>query len=117
MTDAQQSRLRVVGIGGNFHRPSRTRALVETVVERIRRDYGAYGALFDLVHVLPARGTFVYRNNVTGRTKELLEAIEGCDGLVVGTPVYKGSYTGLFKHLFDLVTPERLPGAPAALGA
>ncbi len=117
MTASQQSTTRIVGIAGNFHRPSRTRALVETVVDRIGRDYGADGALFDLVDVLPDLGTFVYRNTVTGRTKEVLEAIESCDALVVGTPVYKGSYTGLFKHLFDLVTPERLAGVPVVLTA
>src|ERR1700732_2747239 len=117
MATPQQSTARIVGIGGNFHRPSRTRGLVETVVDRIRRDYGADGTLFDLVDVLPELGTFVYRNTVTGRTKEVLEAIESCNALVVGTPVYKGSYTGLFKHLFDLVTPERLAGVPVVLTA
>ncbi|MGP0088680.1 MAG: FMN reductase [Xanthobacteraceae bacterium] len=117
MTASQDGTTKIVGIAGNFHRPSRTRALVETVVDRIGRDYGADGALFDLVDVLPELGTFIYRNNVTGRTKEVLEAIESCDALVVGTPVYKGSYTGLFKHLFDLVTPERLAGVPVVLTA
>jgi FMN reductase len=117
MSASQQSKPKIVGIGGNFHRPSRTRALVETVLDRIRRDYGANGVLFDLVDVLPELGTFVYRNTVAGRTKEVLEAIESCDALVVGTPVYNGSYTGLFKHLFDLVTPERLAGVPVVLTA
>jgi FMN reductase len=117
MTASQDGTTKIVGIAGNFHRPSRTRALVETVVDRIGRDYGADGALFDLVDVLPELGTFIYRNNVTCRTKEVLEAIESCDALVVGTPVYKCSYTGLFKHLFDLVTPERLAGVPVVLTA
>jgi FMN reductase len=107
----------VVGVAGNFHRPSRTRTLVETVVARIGAEYGTSGSVFDLVDVLPEIGTFVYRQNVTGRTKDLLETIEACDVLVVGTPVYKGSYTGLFKHLFDLVTPERLAGVPVVLTA
>jgi FMN reductase len=117
MTASQQRSSRIVGVAGNFHRPSRTRALVETVLDRIRRDYGADATLFDLVDVLPELGTFVYRNNVSGRTKEVLEAIESCDALVVGSPVYKGSYVGLFKHLFDLVTPERLAGVPVVLTA
>jgi FMN reductase len=28
--------------------------------------------------------------------------------LVVGSPTYKGSYTGLFKHFFDLLDPTAL---------
>jgi len=117
MASEQKRVVKVVGVAGNFHRPSRTRTLVETVVERIGAAYGTTGSIIDLVDGLPELGTFVFRQNVAGRTKELLETIEGCDALVVGTPVYKGSYTGLFKHLFDLVTPDRLAGVPVVLTA
>ena len=37
--------------------------------------------------------------------------------LVVGSPTYKGSYTGLFKHFFDLVDPAELRGKPVLLTA
>jgi len=37
--------------------------------------------------------------------------------LVAATPVYKASYTGLFKHLFDLLDPKALEGRPVLLGA
>jgi len=33
----------------------------------------------------------------------VLGKIEAADLLVVGTPISKGSYTGLLKHLLDLV--------------
>ena len=36
---------------------------------------------------------------------------------MVGSPVYKGSYTGLFKHLFDLIDPAALAGKPVLLTA
>ena len=32
--------------------------------------------------------------------------------LVAASPVYKASYTGLFKHLFDLIDPKLLEGRP-----
>ena len=32
--------------------------------------------------------------------------------LVVATPVYKAAYTGLLKHLFDLIDPKVLAGPP-----
>ena len=47
----------------------------------------------------------------------VLEAIEGADALVVGSPVYKGSYTGLFKHVFDLIDPAALADKPVAIVA
>ncbi len=117
MADEHTRAVKVVGAAGNFHRPSRTRTLVETIVERIGAAYGTAGTVYDLVDVLPELGTFVYRSNASGKTKDVLEAIEACDVLVVGTPVYKGSYTGLFKHLIDLITPERLNGVPVVLTA
>ena len=39
------------------------------------------------------------------------------DALVIGSPVYKGSYPGLFKHFIDLIEPERLYGKPVLLSA
>jgi FMN reductase len=37
--------------------------------------------------------------------------------LVVGSPTFKGSYTGLFKHFFDLLDPASLRGKPVILAA
>ena len=39
------------------------------------------------------------------------------DVLVVGSPTFKGSYTGLFKHFFDLLDPSSLRGKPVILAA
>lgn len=46
-----------------------------------------------------------------------LHAITSADLLIAATPVYKGSYTGLFKHLFDLVDPNALVDRPVLLAA
>ena len=46
-----------------------------------------------------------------------MDAIEGADALIVASPVYKGSYTGLFKHLFDFVAPDALTNRPVVLAA
>jgi FMN reductase len=46
-----------------------------------------------------------------------VRSIETADLVIAATPVYKGSYTGLFKHLFDLVGPDALVGRPVLLAA
>jgi FMN reductase len=51
------------------------------------------------------------------RPLSLNKAIEEADALVVLTPVYKGSYTGLLKHLFDFIDPAVLGGRPIVLTA
>lgn len=46
-----------------------------------------------------------------------LEKIEKADALIVGTPVYKASYSGLFKGFFDVVDEGALIGMPIVLAA
>ena len=46
-----------------------------------------------------------------------LELALTCDLLVAVTPVYKGSYAGLFKHLIDLVDMKALTGRPVVVAA
>jgi FMN reductase len=43
--------------------------------------------------------------------------VEKADLLVVGSPVCKGSYSGLFKYFFDFVDHNALLGRPVALTA
>jgi FMN reductase len=41
-----------------------------------------------------------------------LAAVEAADALIVGTPVYRASFTGLFKHFFDFVEQTALVDVP-----
>ena len=50
------------------------------------------------------------RDAINERARAIVEAIEEADVLVVGTPVYRASYTGLFKHVFDLIHHDALIG-------
>ncbi|WP_343038483.1 NAD(P)H-dependent oxidoreductase [Microvirga arsenatis] len=47
--------------------------------------------------------------------EEALRAVEQADLLLIGTPVHKGSYTGLFKHFVDLIDCKSLAGVSVAL--
>jgi FMN reductase len=47
----------------------------------------------------------------------MVELLVSADALVLGSPVYKGSYAGLFKHLLDLLDPLSLVGKPVLLVA
>lgn len=49
--------------------------------------------------------------------QEAKDAVEGADGLIAVTPVYSGSYTGLFKTFFDVLEPESLAEMPVLIGA
>lgn len=50
-----------------------------------------------------------------GDTKKLINAIDEADALIVGTPIYRGSYTGALKNVFDLIPNDGLTGKVVGL--
>ena len=108
---------RVVGFSGNTQRPSKTRALVETIAQAVAERSQADIRHFDIVDAGPGLGSAWSRDALSLPARRVIEAIENADALIVGTPVYKGAYSGLFKHLFDLVDPGALTDKPVILAA
>ncbi len=108
---------RVVGISGNITRPSRTRAFVDHIVHRLAVDAGASAQTFDIedfgASLLPARRL----DELAPEARYVVGQILAADILVVASPTFKGSYTGLFKHVFDLLDPSSLRGKPVILAA
>jgi FMN reductase len=46
-----------------------------------------------------------------------IEQVLRADGLIAVTPLYSGSYNGLFKSFFDVLDPEALAGKPVLIAA
>lgn len=109
--------LKIVGFAGSLGRPSKTRALVELAVQRSAASHAGQAQVFDLHDLQPALGGATSSQDLTGSARAAFDAIVQADVLVVGSPVYKGSYTGLFKHLIDLIDPAELAGKPVLLTA
>jgi FMN reductase len=107
----------ITGLAGSLSRPSRTRALVEAAVARAADRYGLAGQVFDLNDLGPSLGASAKLSDLAPAARSAVEAIMAADALVAASPVYKGSYTGLFKHLFDLLDPTALVGKPVLLCA
>lgn len=108
---------KLVGIAGSFSRPSKTFALVQDVASRASNHYGFVSELYDLHDVGPSLGTALWRKDLDAKAEAVLEAIVSADALVIGSPTYKGSYPGLFKHLIDLIDPGELRGKPIIITA
>lgn len=105
----------VVGFSGNFTRPSKTRGFVDHVVKEIACRHGLAASTHDIVDVGLSLGNAKWSRELDVQAKDVLDRVVGADVLVVGSPTYKGSYTGLFKHFFDLVDPAALRGKPVVL--
>jgi FMN reductase len=115
-SSVKPSPARVVAFSGSAKRPSRTRILVEALGAELGRLRRIDLAVYDLIDAGPGLGA-TQRDELSAQAGRLVEAIEGADALIVGTPVYQGGYAGLFKHVFDFVDPVRMSGMPVALTA
>ncbi|HTV69266.1 MAG TPA: FMN reductase [Rhizobiaceae bacterium] len=107
----------VVGVSGNVTRPSKTRVFVDLIVNEVARGIGAPPLTFDIEDLGPSFGGARRIGDLDPSAKNLVEKVAGAAVLVVGSPTYKGSYTGLFKHFFDLLDPASLKGKPVILAA
>jgi FMN reductase len=111
------SKFNVVSVSGSLSRPSRTSALVSAVLDAIQELEDVNIRSYDLADVGPGLFAASSFDRLSAQSREIIEDIEGADLIVVGTPVYRGSYTGAFKHVFDLVRHDRLRGPPIILTA
>jgi FMN reductase len=107
----------VVGFSGNITRPSKTLAFVRHVAGDIARGNGLSASVYDVEDLGPSFPTARRTSDLDNQARNILDSIVSADVLVVGSPTYKGSYTGLFKHFFDLVDPGALRGKPILLTA
>lgn len=107
----------IIGISGNTARPSRTRLLVEAITAETARLTDGRSAVFDLAEIKVDLVRAQSSRELKGAAAGVVDALLAADALVVASPVYKASYTGLFKHLFDLIDPKALIGKPLIMAA
>lgn len=108
---------RIVAFSGNVRRPSRTRVLIEAVAAELAEHVAIDLTIHDLLDAGRSFGTAYFRDELPTEALAIVEAIEKADALIVGSPVYKGSYAGLFKHLIDFVEPTALENVPVVVTA
>ena len=109
--------LRVVGVSGSLTHPSRTTALVEAIIAALGEAIPIESHLIALNSLGPHLAGALTRAQLPPEAEEELQRIESADLLVVATPVYRASFTGLFKHLFDFVDQYALVDTPVLLAA
>ena len=109
--------LRVVAVSGGLQRPSKAAALVEHLSNLIAAEVHCETQLVELGQLAPHLAGTVRRSQLPDTVELGLSAVEQADVLVVATPVYRGSYTGLFKHFFDFVDQDALIDTPVLLAA
>ncbi|MFD7156204.1 NADPH-dependent FMN reductase [Kribbella sp. NPDC059898] len=102
----------VVTVVGNPRAGSRTAAAAASVAELLASELGTpyrIDELIDLVTFAPA----IFQGEQAGAEAlaKAIDQVSSASVIVVATPVYKGSYTGLLKSFLDVLRPSALAGS------
>lgn len=110
---------RITVVVGNSADRSRTKVLALAIADALAAALPVQLQVLEIARLAPAIGAVQFPHELPpdGEGAAALRAIAIADLLIAATPVYKGSYSGLFKHLFDLVAPDALVGRPVLLAA
>ncbi|MGY0492508.1 CE1759 family FMN reductase [Streptomyces sp. WG-D5] len=109
--------MKLVVVSAGLSSPSSTRLLADRLAAATTERVDAE------VQVLELRdyATEIAQHFVTGfppaRLAAALDAVAAADGLIAVSPVFSGSYSGLFKSFFDLIDKDALTGKPVLIGA
>lgn len=113
----QQKPLNIVAVSGGLNNPSKTESLVQEILNELGQATPINVHFIKFSEIGPLLGGAIYRNQLPQRVQDDLAAVEAADTLIVGTPVYRASFTGLFKHFFDFVEQTALVDVPVLLAA
>lgn len=106
---------------GNPSTTSRTKvlalALADALTAALPTHVRPSQQVLEIARLAPHITTGGWGQDLPPEAAAAVRSIETADLVIAATPVYKGSYTGLFKHLFDLVGPDALVGRPVLLAA
>ena len=108
---------KVVAVSGSLQKPSRTLVLAEQIVAALGEALPIEAEVITLDELAPHLAGALYRSQLPAAAERRIAAIESADVLVVASPVYRASYSGLFKHLYDFVGQDALIDTPVLLAA
>jgi FMN reductase len=112
----------LVVVSAGISQPSSTRLLADRLAAATEQQ-------LDLDGVSVERRTIELRDHAQDLVSQLLtnvpsaplqdavDAVLAADGLVVVSPIFNASYSGLFKLFFDVIEHNALAGIPVLLGA
>ncbi|WP_421404518.1 FMN reductase [Agrobacterium fabrum] len=109
--------MNVLGISGSVKQPSRTARVVSNILASIERRVSVSVDTIDLAVAAPILFRALRADQLDEAGRRIIDAVEVADVLVVGSPVYRASYSGALKHLFDLVDFRALQGKRVVLAA
>lgn len=106
----------IYGVAGGIGQSWHTRLLVEAVLGATK-GADVETALLDLSQTPLDFAANRPTEEYSAATQRAIDLAGRADAFVFGSPIYRASYTGVFKNFFDLMPVEALLGKVAALVA
>ncbi|MCD4535273.1 FMN reductase [Nocardioides sp. cx-169] len=110
---------RVLAVSAGLSSPSSTRLLTDRLADAARARLGA-GADVDVVELRPlahALADHLLTGFPDAELEAVLDQVREADALIMVTPVFSASFSGLFKTFVDVLEPGLLLGKPVLIGA
>ncbi|WP_448318800.1 FMN reductase [Streptomyces sp. CO7] len=109
--------MKLVVVSAGLSVPSSTRLLADRLAQATADRTGAEVTVVEL-RDLAVEIAHNFTNGFAGRELAAAqEAVAAANGLVVVTPVFSASYSGLFKAFFDVLDQDALDGKPVLIAA
>ena len=109
--------MKLVVVSAGLSVPSSTRLLGDRLAAAVGRQTPVDIEVVEL-RDLAVEIAHNFTNGFPGRKLSAAqEAVTGADGLVVVTPVFSASYSGLFKSFFDVLDNTAIEGKPVLIAA
>ena len=109
-------------VSAGLSEPSSTRLLADRLGEATVHSLGERGVVaevrtVELRTLAQELTTMLLTGVASANLRAALDAVARADGLVAVSPIFSGSYNGLFKTFFDVLDDGALAGMPTLLGA
>ena len=108
----------ILGISGSLTKGGSTRAVIDAALHAAKTRY--LEITTDVVDLRDVTLSFCDGrplNEYTDDTPQVVAKIQAADAYIIGTPIYRGSYTGSLKNLLDHVPVEAMTGKVVGLVA
>jgi FMN reductase len=112
----------VAVVSAGLSQPSSTRLLADQLAGAVRTGAADRGDRVEVITLeLRELAHDITDNLLTGfpsvTLQTAIDAVSSADAVIAVTPVFSGSYSGLFKSFFDVLDRDALVGTPVLLAA
>jgi len=102
--------MKIVGLSGSLRSPSRTATLARIILEKLSAHPGVQTHFIPVVDLAPHLFQTLDYDPLPAPVAEAYQHLYDADVILLASPVYKASYSGILKHFLDLIPPQNLKG-------